>query len=196
MALTNALLKSMGIEGDQRDQIMAAHQETLKSIKDERDQLRDTAAKVPELEREVADLKAAQPTEDWEAKYNAEHEAFEAFKVKVDQDRADEERASLYRSMLLEQGLDPKRVDAVMRVTDLSGVMVKDGQLEDAEGLAAKVKDEWGDFIVRQVTKGAGVDTPPGDGGTGMTRDEILAIEDTSERQAAIADNPELFGLA
>ena len=196
MALTNALLKSMGIEGDQRDQIMAAHQETLKSIKDERDQLRDTAARVPELEREVADLRAAQPTEDWEARFNAEHEAFEAFKAKVDQDRADEERASLYRSMLLEQGVDPKRIDAVMRVTDLSGVMVKDGQLEDAEGLAAKARDEWGDFIVKQVTKGAGVEEPPSGGGTGRTRDEILAIEDTSERQAAIADNPELFGLA
>ena len=39
MALTNALLKSMGIEGDQRDQIMAEHQATLQSIKDERDEL-------------------------------------------------------------------------------------------------------------------------------------------------------------
>ena len=40
------------------------------------------------------------------------------------------------------------------------------------------------------------MDDPPGGGGTGKTRDEIMAIKDTAERQQAIADNPELFGLA
>lgn len=196
MALTNALLKSMGIEGDQRDQIMAEHQATLQSIKDERDQLRDTAARVPALEREVEDLKAAQPTEDWEAKYSAEHEAFEAFKAKSEKEAADKEKSDLYRSLLLEQGVDPKRVSSIMRVTDLGQVSVKDGQLEDSEALAESIRSEWADFVTKTVTKGASVDDPPGGGGTGRTRDEILAIEDTAERQQAIADNPELFGLA
>lgn len=196
MALTNALLKSMGIDGDQRDQIMAEHQSTLADIKAERDGLRDTAARVPELERQVQDLEQRIPTEDWQAKYDAEHEAFEAYKVQVEQERSDMQKADLYRAMLLEQGVDPKRVDSVMRVTDLSGVMVKDGQLDGAEELAAKVTDEWSDFIVKEVTRGAKVDDPPGGGGTGKTRDEILAIKDTSERQQAIAENPELFGLA
>lgn len=196
MALTNALLKSMGIEGDQRDQIMAEHQATLQSIKDERDQLRDTAAKVPALEKEIADLKEAQPTEDWQAKYDDEHEAFEAFKVKVDQERADKEKSDLYRALLLEQGVDSRRVDAIMRVTDLGGVSVKDGQLENSEALAETIKSEWGEFVTKTITKGAGVEDPPGGGGTGRTRDEIMAIKDTAERQQAIADNPELFGLA
>lgn len=196
MALTNALLKSMGIEGDQRDQIMEEHQATLKSIKDERDQLRDTAARVPALEKEVEDLKAAQPTEDWEAKYNAEHEKFEAFKAKSEKEAADKEKSDLYRSLLLEQGVDPKRVNSIMRVTDLGQVSVKDGQLEDSEALAESIKSEWGDFVVKSMTKGASVDDPPGGGGTGRTRDEIMAIKDTAERQQAIADNPELFGLA
>lgn len=196
MALTNALLKSMGIEGDQRDQIMAEHQATLQSIKDERDQLRDTAAKVPALERQVQELEAARPTEDWEARYNAEHEAFEAFKSKAAQERADKEKADLYRALLLEQGVDPKRVDAIMRVTDLGKVSVKDGQLEGSEALAESIKTEWADFVVKEITRGASVDDPPGGGGTGRTRDEIMAIKDTAERQQAIADNPELFGLA
>lgn len=196
MALTNALLKSMGIEGDQRDQIMAAHQETLESIKTERDQLRDTAAKVPALERQIQELEAARPTEDWEKRYNDEHEAFEAYRSKVAAEQADKEKADLYRALLLEQGVDPRRVDAVMRVTDLSGVSVKDGQLEDSEALAGRIASEWGDFVVKTATRGATVDDPPGGGGAGMTRDEILAIKDTAQRQAAIADNPELFGLA
>lgn len=196
MALTNALLKSMGIEGDQRDQIMAAHQETLQSIKDERDQLRDTAAKVPDLERQIQELEAARPAEDFERKYNDEHEAFEAYKAKVASEQADKEKADLYRALLLEQGVDPKRVDAIMRVTDLAEVSVKDGQLEDSEKLAESIRSEWADFVVKEITRGASVDDPPGGGGTGRTRDEILAIKDTAERQQAIADNPELFGLA
>jgi len=196
MALTNALLKSMGIEGDQRDQIMAEHQATLQSIKDERDQLRDTAARVPALEKEVEDLKAAQPTEDWEARYNAEHEKFEAFRAKSEKEAADKEKSDLYRKLLLEQGVDPKRVDSIMRVTDLGEVSVKDGRLEDSEALAESIKSEWADFVTKTITKGASVDDPPGGGGTGRTRDEIMAIKDTAERQQAIADNPELFGLA
>lgn len=196
MALTNALLKSMGIEGDQRDQIMAEHQATLQSIKDERDQLRDTAAKVPDLERQVEEMEAKVPKEDWEARYNAEHEAFEAFKAKAVQERADKEKADLYRALLLEQGVDPKRVDAIMRVTDLGEVSVKDGQLEGSEALAESIRTEWADFVTKTITRGASVDDPPGGGGTGRTRDEIMAIKDTAERQQAIADNPELFGLA
>ena len=196
MALTNALLKSMGIEGDQRDQIMAEHQATLQSIKDERDELRDTAARVPALEKEVEDLKKELPTEDWEAKYNAEHDKFEAFKAKSEKEAADKEKSDLYRNLLLEQGVDPKRVNSIMRVTDLGEVSVKDGQLEDSEALAESIKSEWGDFVTKTITKGASVDDPPGGGGTGKTRDEIMAITDTAERQQAIAENPELFGLA
>lgn len=196
MALTNALLKSMGIEGDQRDQIMAAHQETLQSIKDERDELRDTAARVPALEKEVEDLKAAQPTEDWEKKYDSLKDEFDSYKAKVAADEADKEKSDLYRKLLVEQGVDPKRVDAIMRVTDLGEVSVKDGQLEGSEALAESIKSEWADFVVKEITKGASVDDPPGGGGTGRTRDEIMAIKDTAERQQAIADNPELFGLA
>lgn len=196
MALTNALLKSMGIEGDQRDQIMAEHQATLQSIKDERDQLRDTAAKVPALERQVQELEAARPAEDFEKKYNDEHEAFEAYRAKVASEQSDREKSDLYRSLLLEQGVDPKRVDSIMRVTDLGQVSVKDGQLEGVEALAESIRTEWADFVVKEITRGASVDDPPGGGGTGRTRDEILAIKDTAERQQAIADNPELFGLA
>ena len=198
MTLTNSLLKSMGIEGDQRDQIMAAHQETLAEIKAERDGLRDTAARVPELEGQIKELEQRIPEEDWKdwkARYEAEHEAFEAFKSKAEQERAEKEKADLYRALLAEQGIDPKRIDSVMRVTDLSGVIVKDGKLEDSEALAAKAVEEWGDFIVRPIVKGADVDNPHG-GGAGKTREEIMAIEDTAERQAAIAEHPELFGLA
>ena len=161
MALTNAMLKAMGIEGDQRDQIMAAHKEVCDSIKAERDELRDTAAKVPDLEKQIEELKANQPTEDFEAKYNDEHEAFEQFKAKVEQDKADQEKSSLYKALLREQGIEEKRLDSILKVTDLSSINVADGALADRDELAEKVKTEWEAFIPVESTKGAEVDNPP-----------------------------------
>lgn len=193
MALTNALLKSMGIENDQRDQIMAAHQETLDSIKAERDELRDKAARVPDLERQVQELEAKQPKEDWEAKYQEVKEQFEAYKEQVANEKADAEKASLYRALLRDAGIDEKRIDAIMKVTDLSGVSVKDGAIVGADEISATIADEWGAFIAQRSMQGAKVDTPPTNGGAKMTREQILDIKDTQARQQAIADNIELF---
>ena len=43
--------------------------------------------------------------------------------------------------------------------------------------------------------KGADVAKPPQTGKATKTKDEIMAIEDDNERQAAIAENHELFGF-
>lgn len=193
MALTNALLKSMGIEGDQRDQIMAAHQETLQSIKDERDGLRDTAARVPILEKEIEDMRAAQPTEDWQRKYGELQAEYESYKSQVATERTEQEKARLYRSMLREAGVDERRIDSIMKVTDLSGISVAEGAIEDADSVREAIAREWGDFMVKTSTRGARVDDPPTNSGARMTRDEIMAIKDTSARQRAIAENIEQF---
>lgn len=193
MALTNAMLKAMGIENDQRDEIMTAHQEVLESIKAERDELRDKAAKVPELEKAIEELKAAQPTEDWEAKYNELMKEFDLYKEKMQEEQALNEKASLYRSMLREAGIDEKRIDPIMKVTDLSTVAVKDGAIADSDSVKQAIEDEWGGFITHSATHGAEVETPPTNTGAQMTRDEIMAIEDTTARQDAIAQNLDLF---
>lgn len=193
MALTNAMLKEMGIESEQRDQIMAAHQEVLESIKAERDELRDKAAKVPDLEKEIGELKAAQPTEDWEAKYNEKVAELDAFKNQVTEEKAKAEKAALYKSALREVGIGEKFIDDIMGVADLTSLAVEDGKLADAETVKANVADKYSAFITQTSTQGAKVDEPPTNAGAKMTRDEIMAIKDTSERQRAIAENIDMF---
>lgn len=193
MALTQAMLKAMGIEQDQREQIMEAHQGVLESIKAERDELRDQAAKVPSLEKEVEDLKAAQPTEDWEAKYEELKSEYDGYKDKVASERAEAEKASLYRSLLRESGVDERRIDAIMKVTDLASISVSEGAIADAETVKTAIQSEWGDFIAHTNTEGAKVETPPTTTGAKMTRDEIMGIKDTAARQKAIAENIEQF---
>lgn len=193
MALTQAMLKAMGIEDEKRDQIMEAHQGVLESIKKERDELREQAAKVPSLEKEIEDLKAAQPKEDWEAKYNEKAAELDEFKTKVAEEKAKAEKAALYRSALREVGVGEKFIDDIMRVADLTSVTVEDGKIADADQLKASIADKYSTFVTQTATQGAKVDDPPSNAGGKMSRADILAIKDTRERQQAIADNIEMF---
>lgn len=166
LALTRKLLEGMGIEEKQVETIIEAHSETVNALKAEMDKHKEQADKVPDLQRQLEEAKAnAESGGDWEKKFNDEHEAFENFKAKVDADKAEQAKAKAYREMLVGANIDPKRIDAIMRVTDLSGVEMEDGKLKDAEELAKSAKEEWSDFVLKQRTEGAGTETPPENNG-------------------------------
>lgn len=171
MALTNRMLKTMGIEEDQRDQIMEAHQDTLREIREERDQYRKEAERVPELQRQLQEAQEAAAegdgADEWKAKYEAEHKALEDLRAEVAE--ADGRRAKdvAYRKLLAGVGVDPRRVDAVMRVTDLSKVELDgNGGIKDSEALSKRAAEEWSDFVVSRRTEGDNPENPP-TGGTG-----------------------------
>ena len=73
----------------------------------------------------------------------------------------------------------------------------EDGKITTAKDILAAVKEEWGDHIETTDKKGAKTSTPPKSTGgkASMTRDDILKIKDSAERQRAILDNKELFGI-
>ena len=135
--------------------------------------------------------------EKWKTKYEGIKSDFEQYKR--DQ-QTKEERASkseAYRNLLKQAGVAEKRIDAVLKVSDIDGLKLgTDGKIEGADALMTSIKTEWADFIP-DANSGSKVDT----GGSlqstkgGMTVDEIMAISDDAERQAAIAENHELFGF-
>lgn len=161
MALTQKMLKAMGIEDDQREQILDAHQEVLESIKSERDEFKKLAEQVPDLQRQLEEAKAASGDSEWEQKYEDEHQAFEDFKSQVATEKAEADKAQAYRGVLMAAGIDPKRIDTIMRVTDLSQVEMEDGKLKDTEKLQESAKQEWADFVVKSNTQGSNPATPP-----------------------------------
>ena len=59
MALTRKLLEGMGIEDKQIETIIEAHSETVTALKAERDKAKETAAKVPDLQRQLEEAKKA-----------------------------------------------------------------------------------------------------------------------------------------
>lgn len=206
MALTNSLLKSMGIEGDQRDQIMAAHQETLESIKAERDGLRDIAAKVPDLERQIeamqetasenSDLKArCDELEEANKKLSSDCEALgadvekareehDSYVQRVEAEKADAEKLALYKALLRDIGLDEKRVELAAdtkAAKGLESLMVVDGALDGYEELRSAEAEFWAEFIPQpQGVKGQDVPTPPkhepGSPGVGEANERAVQI--------------------
>ena len=183
MALTRKFLIALGIEAEKIDQIIEGHSEAVEALKAQRDEaeakaeeLRGEASKVPSLEKQIEDMRAAMQDDDWETKYNeARAEAdkaaadlerlngeYDAYKRKVEADAADAEKLDLYKRLLREIGLDEKRVDKAARLKALDELTVEDGALAGYEELKAAEAEEWADFIPRvSGPKGQAVPTPP-----------------------------------
>lgn len=193
MALTRAMLKGMQLTEEQVSAIIEEHSNTVQGLKDEIKKYKADAEKLPEVQKELDKLKEGDGN-NWEKKYNDEHNAFEDYKKEVAGREAIAKVRSAYRKLLVENGVGEKHIDAVLRVTDFSNVKIdKEGKLENADKLAESIKSEWAGFITTTGTKGARVSNPPGGSKTTMTKDEIMKIKDTSERQKAIAENIDLF---
>lgn len=166
MALTRKFLDGMGLEEKQVESIIEANAASIEGIKADRDKYKELADKVPDLQKKLEEAQAANGSDsEWEQRFNDEHQAFEDFKAQIELERRDAEKAQAYRGMLAKAGIDPKRIDAIMRVSDLSKVEVKDGALVDADKLEDAAKTEWSDFVVKTVTKAEPPATPPKTGG-------------------------------
>lgn len=194
MALTRAFLKGMNLTDEQVSAIIEAHTESIDGIKADRDKYKAEAKEVADLKDK---LKGFEGADDWQKKFTDEHKAFEDYK----KDIANKEKLatvqSAYKALLKESGVDEKRIDSIIKVTDFSGLKLgDDGKFEKLEELTKKIKEDWSGFIVEKRTEGADVKNPPASkGATKMTKEQIMSIKDGAERRKAIADNPELFGL-
>lgn len=175
----------MGIDEKQVESIIEAHSETVNGLKADRDKYKEQAGKVADLQKQLEEAQAASNGDEWEQKYNEEHQAFEDFKAQVATEKADAEKAQAYRGMLMAAGIDPKRIDAIMRVTDLSEVEMEDGKLKEAGKLEEAAKQEWADFVIKTVTKGSNPATPPESKGNvpeGADPEVVKRIKERHER--------------
>lgn len=147
-------------------------------------------------EKQNAEDKATS-AEKWKTKYDALKDDFEAYKKDITAKESKAARSNAYKELLKQAGISEKRLDAVLRVSDIDSLeMGEDGKFKDSDKILEGIKNEWADFITTTETKGAETSTPPTNNGGGkMTKAEIMKIKDTSERQKAIAENHELFGI-
>lgn len=205
MALTRKMLSAMGIDDDKQDEIINAHIEVVNALKEERDGFKEDAKKANKLQKEIDDLNESMKNGErspykvkYEAKvdeYNDLKKQFDDYKADVSAKELESKKSNAYKELLKESGVSGKRIDSVLRVTDLSKIELdNDGKIKDPDGLKKNIKEEWSDFIVTEQKQGANVSNPPANTGGGKkTKEEILAIKDTAERQKAMYENKELF---
>lgn len=201
MALTRSMLNGMGLTADQISAIIEAHTETVEglkaSVKEAEKKAEGYDALVAEkgkLEKKYEALKEASGSDDWKAKYEKEKADFKAYKDEQANKKAMDDKKAVYTKLLKDAGISEKRIDSILRVTDFTNMELgEDGKLKDVN--EQTIKDDWGDFITSEETKGVKTKTPTGSASGAKTKDEILAITDTTERQAAMIENHELFGF-
>ena len=172
MSLTRKFLTAMGIEAEKIDEIISAHAETVDGLKEERDaakkeaeRYRSEASKLPDVEKELNDLKekVKEGNKDpYEPKYNELKEEFDKFKAGIEAKEITAKKQSAYKALLKEAGVSEKRIDTILKVTDISSIeLADDGSIKDADKRNEAVKTEWADFIQTEGTKGATTPTPP-----------------------------------
>lgn len=185
MALTRKLLEGMGIDDKQVESIIEAHVETVNGLKADRDKYKEQASKVADLQKQLEEAKTANANgSDWEKKYNDEHKAFEDYKTQIDNEKAQAEKAQAYRSMLMTAGIDPKRIDTIMKVTDLTDIEYEDGKFKDGDKLKEDAKSEWADFVIKRSTQGSNPATPPkNDDVEGADPDVARRMQERYERK-------------
>ena len=136
--------------------------------------------------------------EKWKVKYEAVKKDFSDFKAEQAKKDTRTAKETAYRALLKEAGVNEKRIEAVLRVSDVDGVELDDkGQIKGADKLSEAIKTEWADFIPITNIVGAPTATPPANtgGGSTMTAEQIDSIKDIEARHQAILNNPDLFGI-
>ena len=163
----------------------------LDALHEETDALRD------ELDTEKNARVAAEKERDAanSGKQTAE-QALTDYKTQQTKKDAHAAKEAKFRELLKSAGVLDKYADRVVRLSgeDIDKLELDDkGEVKDAKKHTDSLKADWSDFVGTTTTTGAKVDTPPTNTGSKMTKDQIFAIKDAGERQAAIAANADLF---
>lgn len=180
MTLTRRMLKALGIEDEKAEEIISAHIESTDALKAQRDEYKAQLEAKPAPKQEPK----AEPSDEYKEKFEATEKAFEDFKAKVEGEKAATQKKALYRDLIAKAGVDAKRIDAVLKISDLDSVEVKDGAIKDADKLVEGIKADFADFIPVITTEGANVANPPaGDGRTAAPKTLRDALRERYEQK-------------
>jgi len=192
---------------------MALERKTLRAILE--DETTDTSGKLKKIldvlheetdtlqnqldEKNAALAKAEKDRDAANGGKQAAEQALTDYKAQQTKKDTHAAKEAKFRELLKTAGVLDKYADRVVRLSgeDIDKLELDEkGEVKDAKKHADSLKADWSDFVGTTTTTGAKVDTPPTNTGSKMTKEQIINIKDASERQAAIAANPEAFGLA
>ena len=161
MSLTRKLLKGMGLTDEQVDTIIEAHTDTVDGLKEQVKTYKADAEKLPNVQKELDDLKAAgdggweEKAKDFEKKYNdlvAENKNKET--------KAAKESAA--KAFFESKGITGNSLEIAMRGSsaEIAALDLDGEKIKDSSALDALVNGTFKALISTTTTKGAKIQNP------------------------------------
>lgn len=203
MALTRRLLKGMNLTDEQVDTIIEAHTETVDGLKSEIDTLkkdgRDLAEVRKQLDAVTKELETAKK-DGWKDKHDAVKKEFDEYRASQTAKETAVAKEKAVRAYFEKQNIIGQSLEIAMRGSkdEIAALELdENGAIKDDKALKELVEGTFKGLVSTVRTVGATVATPITNtgGGSGKTKEEIMAIKDPVARQAEIAKNPKLFGI-
>lgn len=193
MALTRKLLKGMGLTDEQVDTIIEAHTDTVDGLKADVTRYKADAEKLPTVQKELDDLKAAGDG-GYKEKYEKEHKAFDDFKADITAKETKAAKEKAVKAYYESKNITGDNLTIALRGSgaEINGVELDGEKIKDTKSLDALVDGTYKSLVSKPAVRldmGARLN----EGGKPMTKDEIMKITDRTERRAAIAANMDLF---
>ena len=150
------------------EELCGRHKADIDSIKEERDQYKENAEKLPTIEKDLADAKKAlEKAEKDRDEYKTKAEDADGKYKKLETENAEREsrakKEKAFSEWLKNEGYTTK---GASKIAKYGGFIDKlelddDGNIKDADKLSKSVSDEWSEYKGKDITEGTSVATPP-----------------------------------
>lgn len=195
MALTRRLLKGMGLTEEQVDTIIEAHTDTVDGLKDQVETYKADAEKLPAVQKELDDLKAAGDG-GYKEKYEKEHKAYEDYKAGITAKETRAAKEAAVKAYLESKNIQGGNLTIAMRglSAEIDATELDGGNIKDTKALDDLISGDLAGLVTKTTEASApNPASPPSNAGGTMTKDQIFEIKDRAQRRAAIAANMNLF---
>ena len=205
MALSRKSLKAMGLTDEQIESVIEMHLDTVNDLKDQitaatadKEIFDKLKAENENLKTQLSESKqAAADAEKYKRDYESVKNELDTFRSDVETKAAKAEADKAFTKWLTDNGYTDKGANKIVKYGGFTPEFNKDGTIKNADKLNESVAAEWSEYKITAKTEGAKTETPPSNtGGSKRTKAEIMAIKDPVERQQAIKENPEVFGIS
>ena len=175
------------------NRLVALHLGVVDPLKDDLTKNKADAEKLPSVQKQLDDLKAAGDG-GYKEKYEKEHSAFETFKTDITAKESKAAKEKAVRAYFESKNITGANLDLAMRGCgeEMAALELDGEKIKDTKSLDALVDGTYKGLVSKQTVR---FDTGArfNGGGKPMTKDEIMQITDRAERRAAIAANMDLF---
>ena len=175
------------------NRLVALHLGVVDPLKDDLMKYKADAEKLPGVQKELDDLKAAGDG-GYKEKYEKEHSAFETYKSDVTAKESKAAKEKAVRAYFESKNITGANLDLAMRGCgeEMAALEMDGEKIKDTKSLDALIDGTYKGLVSKpsvRVDMGARFNND----GKAMTKDEIMQITDRAERRAAIAANMDLF---